>query len=262
MDFKIEDCRNFAQEMAKTAGDIMRKNFMLGMKKEWKADHSPVTESDIQINKILIEEVKKQFPSFGIIAEEESALNPDAEYNWVCDPVDGTIPFSVGVPISVFGLALVKKGKSILGIIRDPFEDRTFYAEEGQGTTLNGEKICVSNSETLIHSLLNIENFEAATYPLWDLAKELGIKGVKTTKYCSIMYPSALVASGEFVATIFVHHTCHDIAPVKIIVEEAGGKVTDLWGNDQRYDQPIKGAIASNGKVHDELVKMTAKYLK
>lgn len=260
-DIEMEAYRSFAKEMAARASEIMKRNFTLGMKKEWKSDESPVTASDTEINALLLSEVKTRFPDHSVYGEESSEFREGAEYIWVCDPVDGTTPFSAGVPLSTFSLALVKDGHPIVGIICDPFGDRTFYAEKERGATLNGNEIHVSDAETLDRGLVDLENCRGVKYHAWELERELEEAGAKATKFWAIIYPSALVASGEFRATILLHEAAYDLAAIKVIVEQAGGKVTDLYGNEQRYDQPIKGGIISNGKVHDQLVTMIRKYL-
>jgi fructose-1,6-bisphosphatase/inositol monophosphatase family enzyme len=252
--------KEFAIGLAREAGDIIRKNFCIDMKREWKEDNSPVTITDMKINSLLIEGVKSNFPDHGVIGEEES-LMVDSKYQWVCDPVDGTIPFSHGIPVCTFSLALVHDGEPIIGVVYDPFGDRLFIAEKGSGAFLNGEKISVSSQADLYNSVISFELFARAKYQIWGIDRILEEKGVKTTKLASVVYPSSLVAAGIYLATIFPNDTAHDMAAVKIIVEEAGGKVTDLFGNEQRYDQPIKGAIVSNGKVHDHLVAMVKETL-
>src|SRR4030042_6237309 len=105
--------QDFAIAIAKEAGEIIRKNFTLGMKKEWKGDEGPVTETDYRINTILVERVQKELSQYGVLGEEES-YNEKAANLWVCDPVDGTIAFSHGIPISTFSLALVQGGEPVL----------------------------------------------------------------------------------------------------------------------------------------------------
>lgn len=247
----------FAKDLARKAGAIIKKSFSLGMKKEWKEDFSPVTATDKEINKVVIDEVAKYFPDHNVKGEEESNISNDSDYLWVCDPVDGTIPFSHGIPIFSFSLALVKNGESILGVIYDPILDRMFFAEKGKGAYLNDKKINVDKEVENENSVLNIESFGRATYKLFGLPKIAEENNIGyTVRIPSIAYSMALVAAGEIVGSIFPNNTAHDIAAAKVIVEEAGGKVTDLFGNEQRYDQDIKGAIASNGKIHDYLVEL------
>ena len=95
-----------------------------------------------------------------------------------------------------------------------------------------------------------------------EVTNEFGRRGCILLSPCSITYMASLVATGDCFATIFPGTNPHDTAAVKILIEEAGGKVTDLFGQDQRYDRPIKGHIASNGLIHDELVAIVKENLK
>lgn len=246
----------FAIDLAKEAGKIIKDNFVLGMEKEWKEDDTPVTATDYKINQLVIDEVKKYFPSYSVLAEEGSDLNGDGEFVWVCDPIDGTIPFSHGVPTCVFSLALVQNGKSILGVVYDPFLDRMYFAEKGKGAFLNGKKIFVSKANSIKNAVIGVSNWKGAKFNFSPLAEELKIKDVLVMNLLSIVYMSIMVASGEFIATVFPDDKAHDGAAVKIIVEEAGGKVTDIFGEEQRYDRDTNGYLASNGIVHDELLKI------
>jgi fructose-1,6-bisphosphatase/inositol monophosphatase family enzyme len=248
--------KNFAISLAKEAGAEIRKNFANGLKmsKEWKKDGTPVTKTDIAINKMVIKGVKKFFPKHGVLGEEESYNITNTEYLWVCDPVDGTVPFSHGIPTCVFSLALVKNGQPILGVIFEPFLKRMFFAEKNKGAFLNGKKISV-NKLNFPQGVMGFSN--------------LGMTELKTRfpqmpiicLWC-ICYEGILVASGELTATYYNHYNAHDIAALKVIVEEAGGKVTDRNGNEQRYDGKINGAIISNGVVHNDLIKIINKHYK
>jgi|SRR3989338_7530708 len=257
----MEQYRNFALKIAKEAGKIMKEYFVVGMARQEKKDTSPVTEADLKINSLLIKEVVKLFPSHSVLGEEESNVVKGSEYVWVCDPVDGTIPYSLGLPISVFSLALVKNGEVLLGVTYDPFCDRLYSAEKGKGAYLNEKKIHVSNSTTLEKAKIEYEMWNKSKYDLQPLVNELKKYNTFFMQFSSYVNPSVLVAAGEFTATIFPHTTPHDAAAVKIIVEEAGGKVTDIFGNEQRYDQPINGLLVSNGILHDQLVALAKQFV-
>jgi myo-inositol-1(or 4)-monophosphatase len=99
-----------------------------------------------KINDFVIREVKRQFPKHGVHGEEAS-FAPEREFVWVCDPVDGTMPFSIGLPISTHSLALTKNGVPMLGVVYEPFADRLYTAIKGEGAYLNSKPIHVSNKE-------------------------------------------------------------------------------------------------------------------
>lgn len=249
---------DIALDLANKAGVVMRQNFTAGMKKEWKDDRSPVTETDLAINAMILQEIKANFPDHSILAEEESDHDASREYVWICDPVDGTHNFSHGLPTATFALALLQKGQPILGVILDPFEDRTYWAEKGRGAFLNGKPIHVSNASSVKKTLIGLGKTRSIKnmFPVMDALYQ---KGVSMITGLSIHYMTALVASGEFSATIFGSSSPHDITPGKIIIEEAGGKASDLYGaTPTNFADEMAGQLASNGLVHDEILQTLA----
>lgn len=247
------DYKTVALKLKDEAGKIMLQNFRLNMKKEWKHDHSPVTETDTAINEIVLKTIKENFPTHSILSEEGNDFTEESEYVWVCDPVDGTHTFSHGIPCFAFALALVHKGEPILGLIYDPVLDRTFFAEKGKGATLNDEIIHVSNSISLGRTIVGLGKWEGVCN-LFPVGKELRNRNVRLVTGLSISYMGALVAAGELSATLYGSTSSHDCVAVKIIVEEAGGKVTDLFGGSGRGDHDVRGQLVTNGLVHDEIL--------
>jgi len=251
-----QDYRQFAVELAQTSGEIIKNNFVLGMKKEWKQDATPLTVTDTKINQMVIDAVKTHFPDHSVLAEEGDYFSKTSEYVWVCDPLDGTVPFSHGIPLCTFSLALTKNGQSILGVIYDPFMDRMFVAEQQKGATLNNEPIRVSERTMIKESLVGIVYWKNAPFDFSHFTEVIRNEQAKIMVVASIAYMASLVACGEFVATLFPGDRPHDSAALKIIIEEAGGRVTDVYGNEQRYDRAIQGHIASNGILHDQFVEL------
>lgn len=247
----MNNYREFAISLALKAGDIMKRNFILGMHKEWKEDDSPLTAADLAINDLVIAEVKKQFPGHGIIAEEGSSFNNE-EYVWICDPVDGTTPFSRGYPTFLFSLALVRYGQPILGVLYDPILDRLVVAESGGGAYLNGNiKLQVDESPEFTRSIVALEADKSELR-----GKLIRNKHCLVTTFACISYSSLLVAFGQFRAVLWFGKTPWDGAAVQIVVEESGGICTDVNGAKQRYDGPINGIVASNKTVHPILIDM------
>ncbi|MBE6654267.1 MAG: inositol monophosphatase [Ruminococcaceae bacterium] len=251
----------FAKKTAYEAGKITLKYFKGDNGANYKYDKTIVTKADTEINTLLIERVKEAFPTHSVDGEEEQFGS--SRLVWVCDPVDGTAMYARHIPVSVFSLALVEDGKPIVGVIYDAFTDNMYYAVKGGGAFLNGERINVNESPLAgMQSIANFDMWPGAEYNLYPAFGELGMK-TYAVDLGSIIRSAACVANGDFVLAIYPgtkHKNC-DIAAAKIIVEEAGGKVTDLFGNEQRYDGDINGAIISNGIVHEEAVLTLAKYL-
>ena len=238
------------------AGKIMKKYFSEDNGANYKFDQTIVTKADTEINSLLIERVKSTFPDHSVDGEEEQFGK--SEYVWVCDPVDGTAMYARHIPVAVFSLALVIDGVSTVGVVYDVFTDSLYTAIKGEGAYKNGVKISVNDIKLDdMRSVSNFDMWPAAEYNIYDSIKELG-KKTYFVSIGSVIRACMCVANGDFNLAIFPgtkHKNC-DIAAAKVIVEEAGGKVTDLFGNDQRYDQSIKGAVISNGIVHDETLEV------
>lgn len=249
----------FAKKLAREAGVVIRENFGLNTDVDWKSDNTPLTETDTRINDMVIAAIKEKFPGHGVIAEEGD-LKVDSSINWVCDPIDGTMPFTCGIPTSTFCLSLVQSGEVQLGVIYDPALDRMYSAEKGKGAFLNGDPIRVNAQKEFKSAYIGIssqmpEHTNSAGY-MFDKMQEFGAWSMT---FKSFAYDSTYVANGKFIAAILGIQYPWDVAATKIIVEEAGGKVTDINGNDREYDELGDGLIASNGLIHDQLVEMLRK---
>ncbi len=252
---------DFAIMMAKKAGRIMKKYFKRDNGASYKYDDTIVTLADKETNNLLIQLVKKYFPTHSVDGEEETFGKSDCV--WVCDPVDGTAMYARHIPVAVFSLAFVKNGEPLVGVVYDPWTNSMYNAVKGAGAYLNGKKIHVSDIKLGDKRMVG-------HYDMWPNS-EYNVKPVvsnlQKSNYIvsigSVIRAGLCVASGDFGFVIFpgtIRKNC-DIAAIKIIVEEAGGKVTDFFGKEQRYDQSINGALVTNGIVHDDILKELKKHL-
>ena len=257
-----EEYLSFAKGIALKAGKIMRKYFTEDNGARYKQDQTIVTKADVEINNLLITEVKEKYPTHSVDGEEKQFGK--SNYIWVCDPVDGTTMYASHIPVAVFSLALVIKGTPVIGVVYDPFTENLYSARKGCGAYRNNTKISVNQVELDdMKSVSNMDMWPEAEYNLYDAIKELG-KKTYFVGIGSVIRACMCVANGDFNLAIFPgtkHKNC-DIAAAKVIVEEAGGKVTDLFGNEQRYDESINGAIISNSVVHSEVVDVIKNHLK
>jgi fructose-1,6-bisphosphatase/inositol monophosphatase family enzyme len=164
--------------------------------------------------------------------------------------------FTRGVPVAVFSIALVIDGEPILGVIYDPFTDRLYEAVKGGGAFCNNQPIHV-NQDALNTKTSGIDFGYSPTMP-FNLTRAIYELNQTNRVFAigSFAHGGLLVAYGATVASVTSGSRPYDVAAVKVIVEEAGGKVTDIYGNEQRYDTDINGTIISNGVVHDEIVKI------
>lgn len=257
----MEEYLEFAKDVAYQAGKIMLKYFNQNNGASYKGDRTIVTLADTEINSYLIERVKDKYPEHSVDGEEEQCGK--SNFVWVCDPVDGTAMYARHIPVAVFSLALVIDGVPYVGVVYDPFTDSLYSAVKEKGAYKNNEKIYVNNY-TLddIRTVCHCDMWSKAGYNICNVFEKLREK-TRLNDIGSITRVSCCVATGDYSLTIFTgtkHKHC-DIAAVKVIVEEAGGKVTDLFGNDQRYDKDIKGAVISNGIVHEEVLKTIKDYI-
>lgn len=246
----------FTKELAEKSGALISANLSLSTEAVWKEDNTPLTATDTEVNQLVIKSIQEAFPNDGILGEEES-YEPTRARLWVVDPIDGTQPFTLGAPVSTFCLSLVWEGQPVLGIIYDPFTKHMFWAAQGQGAFMNNEAIHVSDSKSLAQNFIllssRMEEDQRTTGGLFDeIEKQRG----KSLNFRSFAYGSTFVACGRAVGTIIGVPNAWDVAATKIIVEEAGGKVTDSYGKMRRYDQNGSGLVASNGHVHEQLLKL------
>jgi myo-inositol-1(or 4)-monophosphatase len=215
-----------------------------------------VTEADHASDKAIQDVIKKAFPDHGIISEETAEVISESEYKWIIDPIDGTINFANGIPICCVSIGLEHNGKMLMGAVYNPILKEFFFAEKGKGATLNDKKIRVSNKDDVLRSCL-VTGFpytylDQPNGPL-QAFERLIRRGIPVRRLGSAAIDLCWVAAGRFDG--FYEHQLNawDSAAGFIIVEEAGGKVTDLNGNAYSPYQP--GIIATNGFLHDELVE-------
>lgn len=246
-----------AKSIARQAGNIMLNYFDGDQECETKADGTPVTIADKMINSMAIQEILKAFPGDGVVGEEESSEDITGTRLWFCDPIDGTKPFTWGVPTAVFSLGLVIDNKPILGVVYDPFLDHMFRGVTGQGSYRNNKKLQVSKeglNTGLVAATGSVERMVKSppTY-LTNLVNS----GVRMACFSGGIYKSTLVASGRLVGYIESKVSPHDIAAIDVIITEAGGRLSTLSGQPLDYRQGFNSAIISNGVVHDKLIELT-----
>ncbi|MBP9758943.1 inositol monophosphatase [Candidatus Dojkabacteria bacterium] len=245
----------FSKVLALKAGEIMLTNFKQDMDFENKSDNTPVTIADTSINKLIIEEIKKSYPNHSVLGEEESDktdLNScsSKETLWICDPIDGTFPYSMGMPISTFMLAFLENGIPKVAVIYDPYRKLMFSAIEGMGTYRNDKKISVNSNTTFERQKIVVDADNPELYKNIVASKNILLS------YLSFGYGAIAVASGQVSVAIYYYDKPWDGAAPSLIVKEAGGKVTDLNGNDQKYNNTINGIVCSNEFFHDQIIQI------
>lgn len=214
-----------------------------------------VTEADHAAEKAIIETIQESFPDHFILSEEAGEVKMQSAYKWVIDPIDGTVNYAHGIPLCCVSIGLEKDGQVLMGAVYNPLLDEFFLAEKGKGATLNGEKITVSEKKQVMEACI-VTGFpyvylDMPNGPL-DVFNRLIRKGVPVRRLGSAAIDLCWVASGRFDG--FYEHKLNawDSSAGFLIVEEAGGKVTDFSGNKYSPYQPR--IVATNGHIHNELL--------
>ena len=254
-DKNIESARSFAVDLAKAASETIRRDFAWRTETEKKVDGTDVTSTDKVVNAMIINAVNKEFPNHDIFGEEKSDMTRKSSYVWVCDPLDGTTVFSKGIPTFSFALSLVINGTPNIGVIADS-SGRMYVGMLGKGSFLDGERLHVSKHDRLEKALIGISSWKGEQISLIKMPEKLRSEGAGFLDLGSIASMGALVSCGNMTASVHPADKPWESAALKVIVTEAGGRVTDLYGNEQRYDREIRGGIISNGLIHDELLRL------
>lgn len=219
--------------------------------------NNPVTEADKAAEKAIIETIQKHFPDHFILSEETGEIATDSDYKWIIDPIDGTINFSQGIPICAVSVGLEYKGDIILGAVYNPVMNEFFFAEKGKGAFLNDKQIHVSKKSSIEKSCLvtgfPYQYLDTPNGPV-QVFERLVKKGIAVRRLGSAALDLCWTAAGRFEA--FYEHLLHpwDTSAGVLILAEAGGKTTNLKGDT--FDIYQHGLVASNGLVHDELLRI------
>lgn len=214
-----------------------------------------VTEADHAAEKAIIEVIKTAFPGHQILSEEVGEIVQDSDYKWIIDPIDGTVNFAHGIPLNCVSIGIEHKGEIVMAAVYNPHMNEFYFAEKGKGATLNNKPIHVSQETETIKALL-VTGFPY-TYinmpngPL-EIFERFIRKGVPVRRLGSAAIDLCWVAAGRVDG--FYEHKLEawDSAAGYLIVEEAGGKVTDHGGN--KFSVYQHRILATNGKIHDEMI--------
>jgi len=245
------------ESLARKAGDTLMKHFRHDwdlLKKRGTAKEV-ATRYDKEVDRSIIEEIKRQYPHHSLLTEESGFLQDDSEWLWIVDSLDGTGDFANFNPFFSVCIALMHKSELLLGAIYAPAIDEFYYAEKGQGAYLNGVKIQVSDVSDLSQSYIfyceggdkdrgRTGELLSKVYPRVTDIRKLGSAGLET----------AWVAAGKGEAYFTTRIEPWDVAPGVLLVQEAGGKVSDFQGNP--WKPQTSDLLFSNKKLHEKILSL------
>jgi len=249
----LNELLDFSLRLVKKSEKITLKYFSRKIKFKLKKNLSPVTIADIKCEKFLIEKINSKYPKHSVLAEENGVIDNNSEFKWIIDPLDGTKNYMRNHPFWGTLLALEWEGEVILGVISMPALCETIYAVKNGGCFYNGKKVKVSKVDNLKNSYCLFGSLEMILHEPYKNNFMNIISNSLYSRGFGDCHGHSYVINGRAEFMIDPHVAPYDIAATKICIEEAGGMLTDLNGNNSIYSG---STLISNGKVHDEVLKM------
>jgi myo-inositol-1(or 4)-monophosphatase len=250
--------RRVAIDAARAAGRLLHRELRGARTVAYKGTPTNlVTEMDARAEALVVERLRAAFPGDAVLAEESGARPGNSGRRWIVDPLDGTTNYAHGLPIFAVSIALEAAGRVALGVVYDPNHDELFVAERGGGAVLNGRALAVSSTPALDAALLTTGfPYDVRQTPDNNLAQyaafTLRARGVR--RMGSAVIYLAYVAAGRIDGYWELRLGPWDVAAGALLVEEAGGRVTDLAGGP--LDLAAPAVVASNGRIHDEMLEV------
>ena len=242
------------EAIAREAGTLLMQYFGR-VTIEYKGEVDLVTEADRASEKLIVERLRARWPEHGIVAEEGTRSEMEADYRWYVDPLDGTTNFAHGYPVFCVSIALTRRdGQLEAGVLYDPTRDEMFAAERGQGATLNGRTIQVSKTKRLVESILGtgFPSHKRHKNPNIFFYHQITLRSHGVRRAGSAALDLANVACGRYDGFWEFNLNPWDTAAGVLLVQEAGGSVTRFDGTPFRLDS--REVLGSNGLIHQELI--------
>jgi myo-inositol-1(or 4)-monophosphatase len=242
---------------ARKAGEVLRAAFGIEHDITYKGEVDLVTEVDAEAERVIRNELLGTFPTHGMLAEEGGELAGEDDARWIVDPLDGTTNYAHGLSIFCVSIALERAGEVVLGVVHDPMGEETFVAERGRDATLNGDPINVSDTGELIRALIAT----GLPYDRGEMPEALELFGrfAATTRGMRRLGSTALdlcyVAAGRLEGYYERGIWPWDLAAGSVILEEAGGRLTNYRGD--KLDLAGREIVASNGRLHSAMTRLT-----
>jgi len=242
-----------ALEAAEAASEVIRRLYRRNIEITVKADKSPVTEADVEAERAIRRLLEARFPDHGFFGEETGSRGMGADYVWLVDPIDGTKSFVREYPMFSTQIALLCEGELVLGVSSAPVYGELVWAERGKGAWLGGERLAVSDVASIAGATLSSGNLRSlARSPAWSRYGALVGSLNRIRGYGDFLHYH-LLAGGKIDAVVESDVNILDIAALVVVVEEAGGRFTDLSGRSVGFDTTT--VLATNGPLHGLLLE-------
>jgi myo-inositol-1(or 4)-monophosphatase len=248
-----------AIEAAKGAGKIIRERYFSKCRISIKGFRDLVTDADIAAESFILKLIKERFPGHSVLSEEAGAAVNGSGYTWVVDPLDGTTNYAHRHPVFAVSIGVVEEGKPIIGVIHDPLRDHTFVGGKGEGATLNGAPIHVSDLAKFENAVLGVDwghenkvRARVLSY-LQPLLACCGTIRAQGSAAIGLAYVAAGWTDGYFHPAL----KPWDSAAGILLVEEAGGRCSTIQGSP--YTIHLPDCVATNGLIHDDLLAIFKK---
>ena len=241
-----------ALDAAHAAAEVVRHYYQSNLAVTLKADKSPVTVADVETEKVIRSVVAAKFPDHGFYGEETGSSGLDAEYLWIVDPIDGTKAFVREYPMFSTQIALMHRGRLIVGVSSAPAYGELAYGEIGAGAWLNDRPVRVSGIDAIEAAALSTGNLKTlATGPRWPAFGQLVGRLGRIRGYGDFLQYH-LLASGRIDAVVESDVNILDVGACAVIVEAAGGRFTDLDGCPLSLEST--SVLATNGRLHEQVL--------
>lgn len=250
----LPDMVSIMESIAREAGNLLMGHFSRHVKIEYKGEVDLVTVADRQSEALILDRIRSYFPTHDVVGEEGTRLETGSDYKWYVDPLDGTTNFAHGFPVFCVSLAVQHQGERIAGVVYDPTRDELFAAEKGTGARLNGKSMRVSSTAKLAECLVatGFPSHKRHKNPNIYFYHQLTLRSHGVRRAGSAALDLCNVAAGRFDGFWEFNLNPWDTAAGVLIVEEAGGRVTDFSGRP--FQIASRETLASNGLVHDALI--------
>lgn len=252
---QIEELVGFSHKVADAVGEVHRKYYRQPVSTEYKDDSSPVTQADKEAETVVREMVMAQFPEHGILGEEYPAHQPDAEFLWVVDPVDGTKYFMTGHPMFALLLGLAYQGKFILGMIDQAISGERWIGADGYGSFLNGSVINTRKCSAINKAILARPGYEWHTEGRDCYIDKLW-KSAHWSQWGVAPYDYGLLSAGHIDVVINAGPVIHDFAALDPIIRNAGGVITDWFGCSLGVDSPNHIVAVGDAGLLPEIISL------